>query len=531
MANSFTPHRAQTDLTVAPTWVWPNEDDEMQRHHASIDGEKNIYTVTSQGWVRKFTSDGQLLWSFRCEKSAGRILTDLNLHSGSIYFATTGNQGTGKPGDLGRMVGGRLMALGMQSGELLWQKALPEYESDPDSRTVFVADGVLLFSMRDREAVQGWPNGNNKVVASKASDGSHLWDYDIDGVVWNFMPSTPGDGSFLFATNDGRAHRLDLQTGNELWKASYPKVQGMTYSTGGGVLGPDGRFYVATNYYTSRENVTATPFEDLAPCRPPEAVDESTPDTFIQGAGQFAFRCLVEPDCYLTPRCPDGPGLYLVYRVSDGAILQRRRMPGMLNQYPAVGPVDDRLTVVLSVGPNPPLAVLFFIVAQTALPSFLRYDSIIAAIFKLQFNFAWVRRLLGFPIFKSNTVAALDAETGKQVWSYTEAPWDHFTSAGDEEHFTRRYVAMLQDDRVEPICGPDSWGIPVIAGDGTIYASSGLTGKLFTIRDRDGNGQIEPAEVSTFDAGQAFLNGPALAPGLLVASPCWGPFYVWKTEA
>merc|ERR1712217_339991 len=118
------------------------------------------------------------------------------------------------------------------------------------------------------------------------------------------------------------------------------------------------------------------------------------------------------------------------------------------------------------------------------------------------------------------------------MWSFSDEPWDHFAALGDEGPVLKARWERSQKDptHTEVICGPDSWGIPVIAGDGTVYASSGTTGNLYAIRDADGNGKIDSTEVSVFRAGQAFLNAPALAPGMLAVAPCWGPMYVFKSK-
>jgi len=92
---------------------------------------------------------------------------------------------------------------------------------------------------------------------------------------------------------------------------------------------------------------------------------------------------------------------------------------------------------------------------------------------------------------------------------------------------TRQFWALF-DPRKEIVCLPDNWGIPTIGGDGTVYATSGHNGNIYAIRDRDGNGRIDTDEVSTFETKNGFLNGPALAPGMMVFAPCWGPMYVFK---
>merc|ERR1712032_368482 len=108
--------------------------------------------------------------------------------------------------------------------------------------------------------------------------------------------------------------------------------------------------------------------------------------------------------------------------------------------------------------------------------------------------------------------------------------WNLSGAAGDNEGFERRLIDYPQKDptRHEVLCLPDNWGIPSIGGDGTVYASSGHNGNLYAIRDENVDGAIDETEIKTFKTGQAFLNGPALAPGMLVAAPCWGPMYVFK---
>lgn len=112
-----------------------------------------------------------------------------------------------------------------------------------------------------------------------------------------------------------------------------------------------------------------------------------------------------------------------------------------------------------------------------------------------------------------------------------DEPWDQFATAGDGEGFLRRHWrSALDPTREETLCGPDSWGIPVLAGDGTVYASSGTNGNLYAIKDVNLDGQIDETEFSVFRTGQGFLNAPALAPGMLAVAPCWGPMYVFKGE-
>merc|ERR1711972_784310 len=116
-------------------------------------------------------------------------------------------------------------------------------------------------------------------------------------------------------------------------------------------------------------------------------------------------------------------------------------------------------------------------------------------------------------------VMAFDAATGATLWSSEEEPYDHVVGAGErDKHYS------LDGE----VCYPDAQGIPLISGDGTVYTSSSHHGDLRALKDSNNDGVISPWEVSTFKTGRCFLNSPSMAPGMLVAAPCWGPMYVFK---
>ena len=75
----------------------------------------------------------------------------------------------------------------------------------------------------------------------------------------------------------------------------------------------------------------------------------------------------------------------------------------------------------------------------------------------------------------------------------------------------------------EPCCRPGVWSTGVISGDGTYYVGHS-SGKLFALRDSDGDGIIDEfsGEVSVFHGGAPYQGSMALAPGILATSPCSG---------
>eukprot|EP00971_Amphidinium_carterae_P198519 3939720-Amphidinium_carterae.1 len=128
-----------------------------------------------------------------------------------------------------------------------------------------------------------------------------------------------------------------------------------------------------------------------------------------------------------------------------------------------------------------------------------------------------------------NEVIAFDAASGGVLWRYAMPTWNHWASRNDELNVKERWKAVEADpDGREHICLPDNQGIPVIAGDGTVFASDSHAGGVYAIKDKNGDGVIVDEEVSIFEAGTEFLNSPSIAPGMLVAAPCWGDAYIFR---
>lgn len=216
----------------------------------------------------------------------------------------------------------------------------------------------------------------------------------------------------------------------------------------------------------------------------------------------------------------------MAYRVDDGEVLWARRLlPGTSGQqYPAVGFIDgpgSRTAVFVGAGVHarePQIAI-----GEQFWPLRLRL-----LIPRLILRWGRLRRFLEVAS-TSNHLLALDAETGAELWHWEEEPWDLWSAAGEEEQLPARFERTLANSRHDFSCRPQPWAVPTIGADGTVYAASGNTGNLYAIRDANGDGRIQDSEVSTFKTHNGFRGSPSLAPGLLAASPCWGPMYVFKS--
>lgn len=359
-----------------------------------------------------------------------------------------------------------MYSIDMASGEVNWKKSVGLIQ-EGDAASVFVYNKTVVMALKS-----GALPGNDMMYAVNSSDGGYLWDYVADDIFWNWTPSTPGDGTLLAASSCGAVFRITF--GGELvWRVGNATPGYHEHCcTGGGALGPNSVFYVENN------------------------IEGPTPST---------------------------GGDVSAYQVSDGKLLWRRSFAHDTSaqfqpsgaQYPAVGRLgsDGPLAVVVALGLNtfpPDLSMM--------VPSQL--SSLVAG-----FDMSAV---LPKPLRLPSIVVALNATSGGILWRFDEEPWDHLAAAGETAKYAERQARLTQDPRADIVCWPDPQGIPVIAGDGMVYTSSSHSGDLRAMKDLNGNGIIEPEEVSLFSTHNAFLNSPSVAPGMLVAAPCWGPMYVFK---
>jgi len=464
-----TPHTAPTNFSRGPAWAWPNELDEQVRHSPLIDDKSDIYVATAIR-IRKFDPSGKLKWTWEVPFAEGKMSTSPALYHGTIYALSMA-----QPSAV------HMHAVDMETGRGLWKTTVPGF-MHPDANSLLVYNDTIFFPLRDH--VEDQPmiygdDGNNQVRAMNATDGRALWEYTLDDIVWNMIVSTPGDGTILLSSTCGRVYRLSW-AGELIWQAGREPMKGLWCGCAGGILGPNGLFYAEFNDW------------------------------------------------------PRFQGVLAAHRVSDGSVVWERTFPLLAYggwQYPSVGRIapSGRLAVVAALGG------ITNVVKYPGI-SWLEHDSVpfwIKDFFfrRLYLGSAWVRRQMGVPPL-ANAVAAFDAETGETIWWAEEAPWDHFAMAGDEERYVERTLRKWANPtREDDICLPDPQGIPLIAGDGTVYVSSSHTGDLFAVRDDNGDGTIAETEVSIFQTGNGFLNSPSLAPGMLVAAPCWGPVYVFKDAA
>mmetsp|Transcript_68527 Transcript_68527/g.164570 ORF Transcript_68527/g.164570 Transcript_68527/m.164570 type:complete len:552 (-) Transcript_68527:101-1756(-) len=487
--NLWSPVDVGVNITGPPSWVWRNELDEMVRHAPLIDSDKNIYIVTSLR-IRKFAPGGQLLWSWTASRSDGVMPGSPVLYGDSLYAVVSPHKSPeGQMLDTSSLRA-HLIVFALATGDIRWKYEIPYYVWTSEISSPYIESDILLYSARDRfktREIDPGHDGSNMVVAVDLNKREELWTYKPDDMIWHFKPVSLGDGTIIIATPCAAIFHLKLATGELVRRFGWPGMS-LTSTCGrsGGVLGEDGNLYVGFNFYWSTQ----------------------------------------------------GKGYIGKYRISDGIQVWNRSLgPKEPNPYfnkyteygvwqiPTVGRLSPggRLAVVGSIGGGPSGAPY---PADWNLPQWAK-----DLLWKFYLESPWFRRMLGVPV-AVNRVIALDAESGGIFWQYDLPSWDRLGGIDDEEKLLERAPRHFEDWYNQPdlMCAPSNLAKPVIDADGTVYVADGRQGVLYAIKDKNEDGFIieEDGEVQRFVTGVGFYGSPSIAPGLLVAAPCFGDAYVFQ---
>jgi outer membrane protein assembly factor BamB len=198
---------------------------------ANIDDKKQIY-LTSLDGIRKFSPDGELLWTWK--RNNDEELPDMSsLYNGAVYTSTTA---------------GRIIAISMETGKTLWITKLAS--TDGNNGWVSAHAGVVITGSDAMDDIRGRPGccgaADQFVTGLNATDGSILWKFQPEAPVWNFMASFADDGTFTFQDLEGRAYRCSLEDGHQIWKngGAYG-----TWTDGTSTLGPNGVVYAVNTFH------------------------------------------------------------------------------------------------------------------------------------------------------------------------------------------------------------------------------------------------------------------------------------------
>jgi len=232
-----------TNLTGPPSlqeslaWTWHEPGYEVMVGSV-IDYDRNIYVTNTDG-IRKFSPSGQLLWHY---KPASEVAKNPSLMGEAIY---------------GDTMAGDMFAVDIHTGKPVWVTKAFVGLTEKECGYVEAHAGMVL-SVFDRQVVRERP-GNVRIVALNATDGSRLWEYLSDAILWNFKASFLNDGTFLAYDVHGAARRIRMSDGSLVWHSKLPPLSFAadlmaSFSDGGLTVLPDGTVaYTCANVFSGEK--------------------------------------------------------------------------------------------------------------------------------------------------------------------------------------------------------------------------------------------------------------------------------------
>lgn len=404
-----------------------------------IDYARNVYLTSSEGHIYKFSESGHSLWNY---SSPVRLSGYPTISEGSMFFVADN---------------GELRAIDMNWGKLRWKKRHGPC-SAADGSSVTANQDVVVFALSGSSSCRH----NDRIIAVSSKTGSLMWTYIPDDPFHGLLPALHDD-SVIFAAASGRAYRLELATGKEIWKTDGPGLHpAMDVRSTSTIIGPNGVVYVSTG-----------------------ADPEARPN------GAFG-----------------APIVYLrALNLTSGKVLWSVSCAG---STPTVGQLhpsqDGPLSVVVAIlGDSCPSVNGQFFEVPVRRSRLIALDAINGT--RLNWTFAPAD-------FRRNEHRGLKDRRVAHEMKALETSEEEIPAG-----------VVLKTDKTSPGCMPQSLSDPILAGDGTVYMSS-KGGDFYAIRDQDGDGIInttaESGEVVKISTGGKSWHSLGIATGMLVASSCDG---------
>ena len=456
------------DITKGPAWTQQVPHGDVVRATPLIDDQKNIYVTTVAGRSYKFSEDGTVLWSHETG-SRGTVPQLTSLYDSTMLLLTKL---------------GYLIAVDIDTGTERWAiQIAPMISSSADC--ALLTQGLIIVAVIDPVPVKLLSDpmvahvaGNNRIMALSVKEDSVRWTYAPKQALYNFQAATIHDGTFVFQDMTGGVYRLSTE-GRLIW---YSVTLDRESGTTAGAVIQDGRVFVVSN---------------------------------IGGGPQLG---------------KEGKGVLHAYDYEDGTFLWLQDLPYEGNQAVAVGNIpgnEGRTSLILGMGKNPGLPVIVKMVGWMA--SVFPFFGVQMGVIFLPFHLL----SLSFPSLFANkqgrSIVALDAATGKVLWYYEMEPYQRPAAVGDSENFLERMKSHTDGSNPnnEPLCLPDANAQPVIDGEGTAFVPY-QDGKVYALRDENGDGKISSEEVREHLVGAGFQASAAMAPGLLALVDCSGRLEVFR---
>lgn len=220
-----------------PTWSWHSPKGRWSDIPVGtcIDDKRNVFVTLATG-IRKFSPEGQLLWTY-----TRRNAYPVPFYNISEYYEELADPASLLDGQvLGITTASRAFALDMETGKEVWSRNV-SYATDGNNGQLNAHEGVVILGAALN--LTKWGGADQVVIGLNASDGATLWNYKPEKPIWNFAAAFVGDGTFVFQDITGKAHRNRVSDGSLLWKnGGIPD----TWTDGQATIGSNGIVYAVS---------------------------------------------------------------------------------------------------------------------------------------------------------------------------------------------------------------------------------------------------------------------------------------------
>jgi len=378
----------------------------------------------------------------------------------------------------------------------------------PEGRTVWANRD--FYGGQDRQSLVGGPVimdgalfvtdllGN--AIAVDAASGATRWTTRIGASCSKDAPSLAGLAGTVLAMvrsrnftvvpdNGGQdvVVAMDARDGHVLWRRKLPGGQWVENTLMSFADEPPSVLFANRHGVPYRWRLCDG--SDVWEAPPPSPLEDGEIPAFATGGLAQGPNGIAYVSSNFNSAAGEAFGRLSAYRTSTGELIWSRRLGTQVNNAPAVGRLG---------GPAGGLSVVI------GLGNIAWYPSP-----ELDAAGVWPD---GSPISWKTELAAYDAATGEPTgWRYVPPAHNKTGSEGDS---------------LEPgghSCLPDPWSNAAIDVDGTVYIGH-LSGNLFGLRDVNGDGVLSEAsgEVMKYYGARCYQASPAIAEGMLVATPCDG---------
>merc|ERR1719210_3122894 len=116
----------------------------------------------------------------------------------------------------GATADGQMFSVDMENGTETWVNKVTDAVGAQHCQLA-AHKGIVVTKGENRCGKNGCAQG--KVFGLNSTNGTHLWTYDPDEVLWDVFPQFPDDESVVVMDQSGAVHRVNLQSGELIWKA------------------------------------------------------------------------------------------------------------------------------------------------------------------------------------------------------------------------------------------------------------------------------------------------------------------------